>query len=465
MKNNVRKIFWLYTLLFVAVAAFLGKYILFDSTKVIANPYNPRAKNTAADVTRGGIRDAAQRDLAVSFAVDDGFLRVYPYGPSFAHLVGYADYGKSGLEARYNFELQRLDWELFQRYGGLANDWLLRGNSLALTVDAELQQMIYELYDGKYNGAAAVMEPSTGKILAMVSVPSFDPNNVAINWDSLRADQETSPLINRASQGLYPPGSVFKIVTAAAAYTHLQTYEDFEYTCEGSVAIGDSRLRCFNGNAHGSVGIHDGFAVSCNGCFAQIGMMIGGERLRETAERFLFNAPYAPPFPYNASSFTLDSSSGKMEIAATSIGQGKTLTNPMHMAMIVSAVANGGILMEPYVVDHIESGATGSVKNKRLPEQKQRIMEFDEAEFLKGLMVQSVRDGTGRPAQLPGAEVAGKTGTAENAGDAEHGWFVAFAPADNPKAAVAVLVENAGGSGPAIEIAKKILAHVLDQSS
>lgn len=456
IRRNIRRIFWLYFLLFSLLITYLGKFIFVDSKEVINNSYNTRMKLFDSSVAQGSILDANGIVLAESVATDEGYTRSYPYGQTFAHVVGWQAQGGGGLESRYNFELQSLPFEIWQRLRNII--WLkpLKGQDIALTLNAELQVYVAEKL-GNQKGAIVVIEPSTGKILAMASYPAFDPNTVEESWDDLLVDDENSPLINRATQGLYPPGSVFKVVTSFAALPDMQTVFPGQYECTGKFLYEGNQIRCFDGNAHGTVDMEKAFAVSCNSYFSQLGLKIGGGQLRAAADRLLWNTNFPLELQYRTASFPLNEASTSEEIMETAIGQGKTLTTPLHVAMFTSAIANGGILMQPYFVDTIGEGIGG----KTMPRQLERIMSSEEALFLTDMMIGTVASGTALKSGIPGVQVAGKTGTAETDSGDDHGWFTAFAPAQKPELAVTILLENAGGSSKALPVARDIIQFYL----
>ena len=452
LRKNIRRVFWLYVLLFALVVGFLCKFVFFDSKDVISNSYNARTKMADLNMARGTIYDKNGLVLAESVLEDGSYYRTYPYGSVFSHVIGYAGLGGSGLESKYNLELQDPEWEIWQRIVNLATGDLIRGKELVTTLDTDLQQLVKDQL-GKQRGAIVVMEPSTGKILAMVSYPDFDPNYIADNWDSLRQDEENSPLINRATQGAYPPGSVFKTVTVLAGLSGL-SMDNYEYDCAGRIIVGGNQIRCFDETVHGHVNLKSAFSVSCNSFFSQLGLDIGAEQLRLTADSLLFNYSYPFVLDHSTSSFRLEAASSMGEIMETSIGQGKTLVTPLHMTMITASVANGGILMQPYLVDKV-----GGQKN--MPVQMQRLMDSETSAYLTELMTSVVTSGTALNVNISGISIAGKTGTAENSSGDDHGWFTAFAPAENPEICVTVLLENCGGSRKALPIAREIIKYYL----
>ena len=457
MRRNTRHVFWLIFALFFLLTAYLIHLVLFESRHIVENPANPRIALVASEVTRGRILDSRGYILAESLSADSS--RAYPFGAAFAHLVGYAQLGQAGVESRYNFVLQRLHWEVIQRASGVLFDTPLVGNDIVLTVNADLQRQVANSLSGQ-RGAVVALEPSTGRILAMASYPNFDPNTIEANWETLRTDNEASPLLNRAAQGLYPPGSVFKMVTAAAAFSSLAGHDDFVFYCEGETTFGNKRIRCYNATAHGLVDASRAFAVSCNIYYAALIMEMGADPLIERAEKLLFNERYPFPLPFTASSFVMGAAADEMELIETAIGQGRTLVTPMHMAMMTAAAANGGLMMEPYIVNSIQSHG-GMTLQRNLPRPLGRVFTAEEAAFLTDIMTEVVQSGTGQFAAVPGVAVGGKTGTAETDAGEPHGWFIAFAPAEMPQVAVAVVLENAGNTRRAQAISREVIEIVL----
>lgn len=478
MKPAIRKIFWLYTILFFILIVYLFKLALVDSRDYITNSYNPRLSQTAEDVKRGNILDSKGTIIAEDVVSDTGkYTRKYNYPLAFSHLVGYTSKGMSGIESKYNFSLESVDSELWQRIYSLITNEEIEANSVALTIDADLQAYASEQL-GNSKGAVIALEPSTGKILTMVSYPNFNPNDINEIWSDINTDEDNSPLLNRATQGVYPPGSVYKIVTAVSALTNQPQLMDFEMKCEGIKTFGNNKIRCFDQKAHGTETMTKAFAKSCNTYFATLGTTLGATKLIDTSNQMLFNSPLNYKLEYSKSSFALSPTATDSEIIETAIGQGKTLVTPMHMALITSAIANNGIMMEPYVVDHIET-PTGREKQITVPKMLSQITTPEIAQQIKGLMEEVVISGTATdasfyidsvtsgsaisassidtPKYTGTIKVAGKTGTAETPTGADHAWFVAFAPADNPQIAVAVVLENAGKGSKSIPIARNVM--------
>lgn len=445
--------------LFVLLLCNFTHFLLADSKTVINNTYNKRQDLLAERVIRGQILGNNGEVLAQTIEDDNGnSKRVYPYKDLFVHVVGRFDKGKTGIELSENFNLLTSNANPIEKIFNELSEKKNVGDNIVTTLDVELQKVAYNAL-GSHKGSVVVLEPSTGKILAMVSKPDYDPNKITSLWNDLIDDSDNnSALINRATQGLYPPGSTFKIVTTLQYMRENSKYKKFEYTCDGSFTIDDMTINCYNNKVHGTVDLKTAFAKSCNATFASIGTKLSKNSWLSTCESLLFNSELPIPFSYKKSSFTLDSTSKDTLTAQTAIGQGNTLITPMHNLMIVSAIANGGTLMKPYVVDHIEN-YVGDVVSKNMPSSYGNLMTAKESKALTDMMVDVVKNGTGYRLSSSKYQAAGKTGSAEfNSGKSSHAWFVGFAPSDNPQIAVSVIVEGAGtGSDYAVPIAKKIM--------
>ena len=327
-------------------------------------------------------------------------------------------------------------------------------------MDANLQQAAYDAL-GSNKGAAIVMEASTGKILAMVSKPAYDPNNILSDWSELNSDEENSPLLNRVTQGSYAPGSTFKVVTTLAFMRQNSDYPNYTYDCNGEISQGDITIHCFNGNAHGSEDLRSSFANSCNSSFANIGLGLDLTQYRQTAEDLLFNKSLPGVLNAAKSSFALDQNSSEGEVMMTAMGQGKTTVSPYHMALIAEAVANGGTMMQPDLVESV-TNYTGSQIRKNVPKSYKKVMTSDEAAQLKEYMTAVVEEGTGSVLKGRSYTAAGKTGTAEYSmsdGEKTHSWFMGFTNVDNPDLVISVITEGSDGSssGKAVAIAGDIL--------
>ena len=426
------------------------------SRDIIRSPYNARQDSYADRVVRGKILDKDGNVLAQTNVSEDGTeTREYPYGNMFAHVVGYSVQGKSGLESVENFELLTSNAFFLEKIKNEFQDKKNMGDSVVTTLNLELQEAAYDAL-GNYKGAVVVMEPSTGKILAMVSKPDFDSNTVAENWDFLNTDQD-SVLLNRATQGQYAPGSTFKVVTALEYMRENPDYENYGYNCTGAIEKDGVTIRCYNGHVHGQVGFQDSLAYSCNTSFSNIGLSLDIKNFRETSKELLFNSKLPSVLPYSKSSFSLEPGAGSADKMMTAMGQGKTQVSPYHMALITSAIANGGTLMKPYLVDSVNN-YTGAVIDKNKPEKYKSLMTSEDAAKLKQYMSAVVDYGTASVLSGQSYTAAGKTGTAEYSSDKEkdHSWFIGMTNVDNPELVISVIIESSDGTAKAVDVAKQV---------
>ena len=382
---------------------------------------------------------------------DGNETRGYYYGSVFDHAVGYSAKGKTGIEALANFYLLTSHVNLLEQVGNELSGRKNPGDNVYTTLDAELQQAAYAAL-GDRKGVVIAMEPDTGKVLAMVSKPGYDPNTLLQDWDWLTdGGNGEGQLLNRATQGLYPPGSTFKIVTALEYMReHPGGYRDYQFDCSGVYVNGDYRIKCYHGTAHGHQDFTRSFANSCNGAFSSLGLGLNLGAFRDTAKSLLFNSPLPiTGLPYKQSSFQMGPGADTWEILQTSIGQGTTQVTPMHNAMITAAIANGGTLMKPYFLNSVETAGGEEIK-KFMPASYGSLMTAGEAEGLTELMRTVVTEGTGSAVRTDAYTVAAKTGSAEfETGKETHAWFTGFAPVENPKLVVTVLVEEGGSGGKA----------------
>lgn len=452
--------------LFVIMLGYYSYFLVIKSREIINNPYNRRQEILAGRIIRGQILSADKKVLARTLVDEEGNeSREYPYGEIFAHLVGRTNRGISGLEQSQNIYLLTSNINSFkQMYLDLQGE-KSPGDNIITTVDTGLQQLAYDALGGN-RGAVVVMEPASGRILAMVSKPSYDPNKINEMWDELVNDEnKQSPLINRATQGLYPPGSTFKLLTALEYMRENPDYKSYKYDCRGRTEFGSMTINCYDGKKHGLLDLPLAFAKSCNTAFANIGKDLDMDSFYNLCSDFYFNKVLPIDMAQSVSNFSLKKGkSGTKEAMQTAIGQGNTLITPLHNAMIVSAVANGGLMMKPYVVERIENAEGGRVK-KNNPQLLATPMSPVEAAYIGIMMRRVVTDGTaGKLKNLPVA-CAGKTGSADHAeGEPAHAWFIGYAPYDDPQIAVSILVESVGtGSDYAVPIAKKIFEYYFSR--
>lgn len=456
---------YLLSAMFLGLIGYFVYFMTVQSKDAINNSYNQRQILLAQKVVRGKILGSKGEVLAETVSDGSGGeTRSYPYGRLFTHVVGHSSQGKTGVELSENFNLLTSNDNPATNFQKKMEGKKTIGDNAITTLNVDLQKVAYDAL-GDHKGAVVVMEPSTGKILAMVSKPDYDPSpaSLDVQWNNLVEDaNEESCLINRAAQGLYPPGSTFKIMTTLAYIRQAKDTSKFSYLCQGKEEQDGVVVNCYQNHVHGNVNLQEAFAKSCNSCFAYIGTTLNINQYRKVCESFYFNAKLPTKIVHNSSSFVVNSGSDKEEIMHTAMGQGKTQITPLHAAMIVSTIANKGVMMQPYVVEKLESN-NGTIVRQAKETVAGTLMTEEETKELTTYMTEVVRSGTATSLSSLSYSVAGKTGSAEyDATKNSHAWFLGFAPADNPKVAVAVIVEGAGtGSQYAVPVAKAVFQSYL----
>lgn len=451
-----------FVFLFMFVALYLVYFQLFKAKSLADNSHNRRLWLNEDLVKRGSIYDRNENVLAYSQKDGSGKqVRIYNYPQASAPVTGYSSttYGKTGIEKSYNKELLAISGENFSNFRKMVvkND---TGNDLHLSLDQNIQNIVYN-YLSAYKGSCVIMNPSTGQILAMVSTPSFNPNTLDDDWNTLIQTTD-GRLVNRATLGLYRPGSAFKIITAASI---LENDIDTFYKDEGSEIIQGYEIKNYNDQIFGNLDLRSAFINSANTYFANKAVNLGKDKLAKTSEKFVINKDY---------DFDLDKSNSvipfkdlnEADLAMTGFGYGKTQITPLHMAMITSAIANDGVMMRPRLVDKITN------------KEKEVIFEADNeilskatsektANAIRDMMVEVVNSGTGTSAYLNWVQLAGKTGTADKADGKVDAWFVGFAPAYEPKIAFALVVEDSQGTGGevAAPLARNIVRDIFNTIS
>lgn len=443
---------------FLFIALFLLYFTFVESRSITANSFNKRLRVDAGKTIRGSILDRSGNPLVRSYLKGDSVVREYPYGKSFAHIVGYSgnQIGSSGVEALYNKELM-FSTGIVETFQQQVLQTYVRGQNVKLTLDKDLQIYAEKLLNGK-KGAIVAIEPATGKLLAVVSKPDFNPATIADNWESLRSNKN-SPLINRAFEGLYPPGSIFKVITTSALIQN--GLEDLVVKCVGTTNVDGLNITDYNSTKHGTTNLRDGFTESCNSFFIQAGLEIGGSNLKKEAENWAFNENIMNFYNYKASTFP--SPDSKKSLAQEAFGQGEILITPLHAALLAAAVANNGVMMKPMLVESFED-ENGKVLKQFGSEKFKAVTSPNIATQLTNYMRRTVTKGTGKQAEVGNIKAAGKTGSAENPFGDSHAWFIGFAPYNNPQIAIAVLIENGGTGGEnSAPIAGKIMNKYLNE--
>jgi peptidoglycan glycosyltransferase len=462
-------------------------YVQFVAADNLNNrPGNSRSLYKQFAHPRGALLVGGQ-PIAESVPVNDpyGYQRTYSSGSMYSAVTGYFSvvYGSSGMESAVGDTLSGTgDQQFIQRISDLFTGEQVSGESVQLTINAKAQQAAWEAL-GQQRGAVVALDPKTGAILTLVSKPGFDPNLLAghntkqltANWKKLLADSDR-PMDNRAIAGRqYAPGSTFKIVTSAAALS------SGDYTPDSPEIPGPAQLTLPQSTAtlpndhggaclDGNVTLLEALQISCNTAFGQLGMSLGEQALQDQAKAFGFGQALQIPMRVTPSSFP--SGLSQAQLAQSAIGQYNVRVTPMQMCMVAAAVANDGEVMQPYLDDSV-LGPDLEVKKRTQPKKLRRAVSEPEAEQLTTMMEAVVQNatGTGRRARIPGVKVAGKTGTAQQGqGQPPDVWFTAFAPADDPKVAVAVVIEDGGtmdeqasGGRVAAPVAKKVIQAVLQQ--
>ena len=457
VKNNryIYRVATVFIIIFICVGAYLGYFTAVESKKIVMNPYNKRLDHLESEVIRGNIYDTE----GVLLATSEQGEREYPYDRTYAHAIGYVGHGKVGVEARANVELLYPDYHAKALLNYAFAGEKFKGHDVYLTLNHTLQEAAQKGLEGK-KGAAIVLEPKTGKIRAMYATPGFNPNTIGENWESLIQDREESPLLNRATQGLYPPGSTFKILTAIAYLEEKgDSAFDFEYNCQGSITKDGHQIKCNNGKAHGMVNLESAFAKSCNTYFIELTEQVPIAKLQQVADRLLFNHDLPAQVDYQKSRFTLNEQSSSFDQLITYIGQGETLISPLHLAMIASILYNDGVLMMPYIIDY-SLDTKGEIALKNLPEYQGTYLDEKVCHTLKSLMTKVVTEGTGNRLERPDMLIGGKTGTAQNETSKDHSLFVGFVePKDTNKESLvlAVVVEQGGRGAQALDVTQILI--------
>jgi peptidoglycan glycosyltransferase len=474
---------------FVLVALTLGYWQFFRADELLSRATNPRIAEEARRVERGKILDRTGKVLAQNVPAEDGVShREYPVG-GLASVVGYHSerFGNSGIEARYDEYLrgsrsadpfERLLDSLFHRP--------TVGSDVTLTLDARIQQAANDALGGK-PGAVVVLDPRTGAVLAMASAPTFDAGSVDERWRSL-LDDPTRPLVNRALGASYTPGSTFKIVTAAAALNLKLLDPRQPFRCVDAIQIDGLRVDCRNHAHLPNVNFFEAFAWSCNRTFALAALQLGTPRLQladglkapfpwqdalassstrldEYAHRFWIGRPI--PFELEVAAGQLKGSTAWYPslLAQTGFGQGEIATTPLHMALVAATVANGGNVPAPYLTSEVRSHGGAVSTQNRGGGTLGRAVDSNAATLLNEMMQLSVDTAYAKPAAIANVRVGGKTGTAEAGpdGSTPHSWFVGYAPADDPRVAIAVIMEHRGsGTDFATPAARAILQRALE---
>jgi len=484
VNTPLRRLATVTVLLFVVLMGGVT-WVQFGQASALNNdPRNVRTLYREFGKPRGPIIVAGQA-IASSAPSDDafGYQRSYANGPLYSSVTGFYSVATraAGLESAANDILTGSADSLFlSRLQNLITGKQPQGSSIELTINPAAQQAAWDGL-GTQKGAVVALDPTTGAILALVSTPGFDPNVLATHdttaagaaYQALLA-ADGDPLLNSAIKATYPPGSTFKLVTAAAALESGRYAADTLIPSPTELALPQSSatMKNFGGESCGDgtqTTLADALRISCNTAFGQLGMDLGGDALRAQAKKFGFDDD-ALGIPTSVASSGFPATLDAAQTAQSAIGQYSVTATPMQMAMVSAAIANGGVLMKPYLVQTVRTSDLDVVSETK-PSVLSTAVSPTTAATLRDMMIGVVQNGTGKAAQISGVQVAGKTGTAETtAGQAPHAWFTAFAPAQAPRVVVAVIVEHGGTMGDeatggkvAAPIAKAVIQAVLGQ--
>ncbi len=487
MKRSIRRFAAALALCYLAIVGGLTYWQVIRAQDLVYSGNNARLAKEEEQIVRGRILDVNGRQLAYNRnAPGGGSQRIYS-DPTTAPVTGYYSgrYGSAGLESSFARYL-RGDVQA-NPIDAIVTDLLHRrriGADLITTLDSRLQAVAAQVM-GSDKGALVAIDPRTGAVRAMVSVPYFDPNRLDQDWKSLDSDPN-KPLLNRATQGLYTPGSVFKIVTASAAIDLGLVDLDKHYTCTEDLVVDGFRIANKNHPGISDVTYVDDFAYSCNVTFAKTGLglqtkplPVGDDipnpppwasgidesrrRFEDYAHRFGLDSPLAFDLPTSTSRIG-KSDLSRVELANTAFGQGELQVTPLLMALSTATIANGGKTPEPYLVQEVRD-SNGSVLMRHAPSTTRDVISPESARSMNRLMVTSVREGYAKPAQIQGIDVGGKTGSAEvGPNQKTHSWFIGYAPAENPVIAVAVIMENKGsGTDFATPAGRKVMEAAISR--
>jgi len=491
MNTSLRRVSIAIMALIVLLLANATLTQVFTADGLRSDPRNQRVLLDEYSRQRGQISAGGQL-LAYSTSTEGRFrfLRVYPNPLAYAPVTGFYSlrYSSAGLERAEDAVLNGSDERLFgRRLADFFTGRDPRGGNVGTTLNPQVQQAAWDAMEqgcnGPCKGAVVALEPSTGKILAMVSAPSYDPNLLASHdvdeqskaWEQLR-DDPNSPLLNRAISETYPPGSTFKVITTAAALQDGATV-DTQLTAASRIALPDSTatLENYGGSSCGSAPtatLREAFAKSCNTSFVQLGINTGTDALRGAARAFgLESAPR--PIPLQVAESTVGPISDQAALGMSSIGQKDVAVTPLQNAVVAATIANDGVRMAPYLVDDLKGPDLANLSTTA-PQEVRRAVSSQVATTLTDLMI-GAEQATQQKGAIAGVQIASKTGTAEHGTDPRntppHAWYIAFAPAKAPKVAVAVLVENGGdrlsatGGALAAPIGRATIAAALREGS
>jgi penicillin-binding protein A len=471
----IKRLFALVLVLFAVLVYFTSRNAVFDASALRDNALNRRTLLEEQRIHRGSIRAADGTVLARSVKQRGGvYSRRYPTGGLFGHAIGYSftTLGRAGLEKYRNDDLTGKRNELTSVIDQLRGH-RQTGDSVSTTLDAQAQRAAYQALAGR-KGAVVALDPRTGAVKVVASEPEFDPNALRGpgTYSKLANDNANRPLVNRATQFGYAPGSTFKVVTATAALDSGRFTPQSTVDGKNGVKISGVPLQNDYNQSFGPIDLATALAKSVNTVYAQVAERLGKQTMKKYMQRFGFDSKPQLDYPSDQMSSSGEYRNGHLipptsrfvDVGRMGIGQDKLSVTPLQMAEVVAAVANGGKLMKPHMTDRIVD-TDGRTVERIKPEVQSTVMKPSTASALTAMMEGVVTGGTGTQAQIPGVRVAGKTGTAETQSGKtiNNVWFIAFAPADHPRVAIAVTLEKQPGFGGdvAAPVAKSVMESLL----
>lgn len=461
IEKSIKKVLIVYLLLFIMLFTYIGYFEVFKAKEAVESTFNSRLWVKRAEILRGTIYDRNMEILTSSKKINDKkFTRQYLGGEYTASILGYIDekYGITGIEKQYDSILSEDELDIKETISGFAQGKDKKGHNIVTTLDMDLQKISYDLL-GNNKGSVVCINPKTGEVLAMVSKPSFNPNKLQENWAELNKNAQ-GPFINRAIEGLYPPGSIFKTITLVSSIENIAGVEKQKFLDNGKLKFNDKEfIENYNGAIFGNIDINQAFYKSSNVVFGGLGLELK-EKLYGTSEKFYFNKKIeSPDFNIKTSSFPKSKEEEPGNLAQSSIGQGQDITTPIHMALVAASIANGGVMMKPFIVSKVLSSDNSLYKEYK-GEVLTTVTTPEVGSKVKTYMRNVVLYGTAKNAEIKGLEICGKTGTADfQKGGVDmnpHSWFIGFAPLNNPDIALAVIIEESQGE-KASTIASKII--------
>ncbi len=461
LRRNMRVVVSLMIILFMFFGAYFVYSVYFFGGRWFANPYNPRLTTQKQSVHMGTVTDRHGTVLAQT--ASDGtrkYAAATDLRRAVSHVIGDSG-GKvaNGVETFHAQYLLGFKANIIERIMQVFQGDNRRGDDIQLTLDARLNMFMASAFPDNKNGAAVVLNYKTGEVLGMISLPDFDPNNI----DAALADELAGALVNRATQGLYPPGSAFKVVTMAAALANIPDVQSRSFECTGMLPVQKSVVTDANMGVHGVETMKQAFANSCNPAFATLTLELGYDVMSRTAatlgigDNFLFRDLVVYNSSYPTSNRTMD------DLAWSGVGQGRVLMTPLHMAMIAGCVANEGVMMEPRLLQSV-TGQQGVKRAMTDPKVYRQALAPDVAAVLRDDMYAVVQSGTGTRARISGLKVGGKTGSAEASNDKTletHAWFIGFISDSQHPYAIALVVEHGGSGG---QVAAPLAAKILQKA-